>query len=461
MDHSYLILLAYLIASILFIFGLQGLTHPRTAVRGNFLGAVGMLVAIVAVLFDKGIVDFQGIIIGLVIGTAIGAIAAVRVPMTAMPEFVALFNGSGGLASTLVAGAGIGTLLTLSGAEYAQTAVAMGASALIGAVTFTGSIVAFLKLAELMRGGAITFPGHKFVNLVMALVCVGLCGFLYVNPTELTYWAVALLAGVLGVSLVIPIGGADMPVVIALLNSYSGLAAAATGFVLGNNVLIISGSLVGASGIILSAIMCKAMNRSLPDVLFGTTLASQVGDEDDIYTGRIKATSAEEVAMVLESAQKVVFVPGYGLAVAQAQHVLREIGDVLQARGCEVLYGIHPVAGRMPGHMNVLLAEANVPYDQLLEMDQINPQFSQTDVVIVVGANDVVNPDARMNPNSPIAGMPILDVDKAKTVVVIKRSLSPGFAGIQNPLFANDNTLMFFGDGKKAITELLAAVKEL
>ncbi len=455
------ILIAYLVSSILFIMGLKGLTHPRTAVRGNFLGALGMLVAIVAVLFDKGIVSYEGIAIGIIIGGIIGGVAAIKIEMTSMPELVALFNGSGGLASALVAGAGVGVLTNSSGAEYAQMTAATGASGLIGAVTFTGSMVAFLKLAEKISGTTISFPGHKPLNVVLAIVSLVLCGYLFVQPTAEVYWSLLAVAGVLGVLLVIPIGGADMPVVIALLNSYSGLAATATGFVLGNNVLIIAGSLVGASGMVLTAIMCKAMNRSLTDVLFGLAQAAQVGEEDDIYTGRIKATSGDEVAMILETAQRVVMVPGYGLAVAQAQHVLREVGDFLEARGVEVLYGIHPVAGRMPGHMNVLLAEANVPYEQLLEMDVINPMFSQTDVVILVGANDVVNPAAREDPNSPIAGMPILDVDKASTVVVIKRSLSPGFAGIQNPLFAMDNTLMFFGDGKKAVADILTGLKEL
>ncbi len=455
------ILLAYLVASILFIVGLKGLTHPKTAVRGNLIGSGAMLLAVVAVLFDKGIVDFQGIIIGLVIGGLIGGISAVKIEMTAMPEFVALFNGSGGLASVLVAGAGLGVLPGLTGSAYGQSTLATSASGLIGAVTFTGSMVAFLKLAEKISGGTISFPGHKPFNVLLAVICIGLSGYLLVDPSPEIYIALIAAASLLGILLVIPIGGADMPVVIALLNSYSGLAAAATGFVIGNNVLIIAGSLVGASGLVLTAIMCKAMNRSLTDVLFGLAQAAQVGEEDDIYTGRVKSTSGDEVAMILETAQRVAVVPGYGLAVAQAQHVIREVGDELERRGVEVLYGIHPVAGRMPGHMNVLLAEANVPYEQLLEMDTINPQFSQIDVVIVVGANDVVNPAARTDPESPIAGMPILDVDKANTVVVIKRSLSPGFAGIQNPLFAMDNTLMFFGDGKKAVQEILDALKDL
>ena len=461
MDTAAAMNLAYLIASILFIVGLKGLTHPRTAVRGNILGAAGMTLAALATLFHPGIVDFRGIAIGVVIGGSVGAITAVRVAMTGMPEFVALFNGSGGLASTLVAGAGLGALTKLSGTEFAQAAVATGASGLIGAVTFTGSAVAFLKLSEKIGGGGITFPAQRVLNALLAVVALVLAGFIVVDPTGGWYWGLLAVAGLLGVLLVIPIGGADMPVVIALLNSYSGLAGAATGFVLSNNVLIIAGSLVGASGIILAAIMCRAMNRSIWDVLFGATQASMVGDEEDIYSGRVKSTSGDEVAMLLDTARKVVMVPGYGLAVAQAQHVLREIGDVLEARGAEVLYGIHPVAGRMPGHMNVLLAEADVPYEQLIEMEKINPQFPQTDVVIVVGANDVVNPVARTDPASPIAGMPILDVDKARTVVVIKRSLSPGFAGIQNPLFANDNTLMLFGDGKKAIGEILVGLNEL
>jgi NAD(P) transhydrogenase subunit beta len=323
--------------------------------------------------------------------------------------------------------------------------------------------MAFGKLQEILTGAAVTFPGLQLLNALLLLACVGLGAALVVAPAQavLSFWILVAVASVLGVLVVIPVGGADMPVVIALLNSYSGLAAAATGFVLNNSLLIIAGSLVGASGLILTKIMCKAMNRSLANVLFGGAIAGgEVATADEVYGGKVKAATAEEIAMLLESARRVVIVPGYGMAVAQAQHAVRDLTHSLEAQGIEVEFAIHPVAGRMPGHMNVLLAEAEIPYEQLKEMDEINPTFEQTDVAIVIGANDVVNPVAREDPNSPIAGMPILNVDKARTVVVIKRSLSPGFAGIPNPLFAADNTLMFFADGKKAVLELTAALKE-
>ena len=467
MDKSTLIKLAYLLASVLFIVGLKGLTHPRTAVRGNKLGALGMLIALIAVLLDAGIVSITWILVGLVVGGGIGLLLAKRVEMTGMPELVALFNGFGGLASVLVAGAAV-YVPSIAGipddatfAESLQANVATGVAGLIGGVTLFGSIIAFIKLAEIALGGNVSFPGQKVFN---ALVLVGavVCGVLLVmDPTAAHYyWILVGLASVLGVTLTVPIGGADMPVVIALLNSYSGLAAAATGFVLSNNVLIIAGSLVGASGLILTNIMCKAMNRSLTNVLFGVMAEGESASADEVYGGKVKATSPEEVAMMLDGVSRVVIVPGYGMAVAQAQHAVRDLGNLLESRGATVEYAIHPVAGRMPGHMNVLLAEADVPYDKLIEMDEINPTMEQVDVVIVVGANDVVNPGARTDPSSPIAGMPVIDVDKARTVIVVKRSLSPGFAGIPNPLFAADNTLMMFGDGKKAFLELMTALKE-
>ena len=454
----------YLVASVLFILGIRGLTHPRTAVRGNMLGASGMLLAVVATLLDNqvfggGAFGLGVILAGVVLGAAIGATLALRIQMTAMPEMVALLNAFGGGASALVAGAVlVGTTPTT------QASVAIVASGIIGSVTFMGSLVAFDKLKRLLLPDApVTFPGQQPLNVLLALVALGFGAWLVIDPSLTTaYVAIVAVGGVLGVLLTISIGGADMPVAIALLNSYSGLAAASTGFVLSNNILIITGSLVGASGIILTRIMCKAMNRSLVNVLVGAIAATDTTqtDADAVYEGRIKRTSAEEVAMLLDTAKRVVFVPGYGLAVSQAQHQLRDLATVLESRGVEVEYAIHPVAGRMPGHMNVLLAEADVDYDKLKEMDTINPTFSQTDVSIVIGANDIVNPDARTNPTSPIAGMPILDVDKSTSVVVIKRSLSPGFAGIPNPLFAGDNTLMLFGDGKKAVLDLTAAVKD-
>ncbi|RMI09680.1 MAG: NAD(P)(+) transhydrogenase (Re/Si-specific) subunit beta [Calditrichaeota bacterium] len=454
--------LAYLVASVLFILGLKGLAHPRTAVRGNLMGALGMLIAIVVTLL-KGNLDFSLIIAGLVIGSAVGAILAVKIEMTAMPQLVALYNGFGGLASLLVAGAELIKETSLTPDPALQMMVATVASGIIGAVTFWGSLVAFAKLqGVVVPDQPVRYTGEQVVKVLLLGGSIALGVLLVQEPsqTEL-YWYLSAIASVLGVLLVIAIGGADMPVVIALLNSYSGLAAAATGFVLSNNVLIISGSLVGASGVILTNIMCKAMNRSLPNVLFGGFGAIQeTASADDVYGGKVKSTSAEEVAMLLETARRVVVVPGYGMAVAQAQHAVRDLFNLLESRGITVEFAIHPVAGRMPGHMNVLLAEADIPYDKLVEMDDINPTMEQVDVAIVLGANDVVNPVARTDPNSPIAGMPIIDVDKAKTVVVIKRSLSPGFAGIPNPLFAADNTLMLFGDGKKMVQEIVTALKE-
>lgn len=454
---------AYLAASILFIFGLKGLTHPRTAVRGNQYGALAMLVAVVATLTDQGLLSFEWILAGIILGGLIGAVLAVRIEMTAMPQLVAIFNGFGGGASVLVAGAALSeAVLATTPAATPTFSVATATSGIIGAVTLTGSFIAFAKLQELMSGNPLTFPGQQLVNVLVALGCIALGGWIVADPAATqAYWYLAAAAGLLGIFIVIPVGGADMPVIIAFLNSASGLAAAATGFVLGNNILIIAGSLVGASGLILTQIMCKAMNRSLGNVFIGGVGAEPVaGAGDEIYEGKVKSTSGEEVAMLFDTARRVVIVPGYGMAVAQAQHAVRDMATLLESRGVEVEYAIHPVAGRMPGHMNVLLAEAEVPYDKLQEMDAINPTFAQTDVVLVIGANDVVNPLAREKDSGPIAGMPILDVDKARTVVVIKRSLSPGFAGIANPLFAADNTLMYFGSAKEAVLDLVTALKE-
>ncbi len=461
-----LVNLAYVIAASLFILGLKGLSHPRTAVRGNLLGAAGMLLAVVVTLLDRHIIGFELILAGFVIGAAIGATLAVRIQMTAMPQLVALFNGFGGAASAVVAGAAlIDPTLQPSGGITLQFSVATVLSGLIGAVTFWGSLVAFGKLQGLITEKPVLLPGRHVLNLALLLGSLALGALLVGAPQEFwLYWTVVAAASLLGVLLVIPIGGADMPVVISLLNSYSGLAAAATGFVLSNNALIISGSLVGAAGLILTNLMCKAMNRSLPNVLFGGVgaVVATAQEQEDIYAGKVKATSPEEVAMLLEGARRVVFVPGYGMAVAQAQYATRDLYQLLEAKGVEVEFAIHPVAGRMPGHMNVLLAEVDIPYDKLKGLEESNSLFPQTDVVIVVGANDVVNPVARdvNDPSNPIAGMPILEVDKAKTVVVIKRSLSPGFAGIPNPLFAADNTLMLFADAKKALTDIVAALKE-
>ncbi|MDT7042733.1 NAD(P)(+) transhydrogenase (Re/Si-specific) subunit beta [Candidatus Nitronereus thalassa] len=457
-----LINIGYLLSAALFIFGLKGLTHPRTAVRGNLFGACGMLLAVVITLLDKSIVSFEVIIAGLIIGAIVGAVLAIKIEMTSMPELVAVFNGFGGIASVFVAGAAL-IESTINGATpLTQATIAVAASGLIGAVTFWGSLVAFGKLKGLIGDGAVLFSGQQIINAALAITALALSAGVVMDPTNvILYWLLVVAASALGVLLVIPVGGADMPVVVALLNSYSGLAAAATGFVLSNNVLIITGSLVGASGIILTQIMCKAMNRSLFNVLFGVLAPTGGGaSADEVYTGRVKSTSPEEVALLFDAARRVAIIPGYGMAVSQAQHPVANLAAILQERGIIVEYGVHPVAGRMPGHMNVLLAEADVPYESLKDMDEINQDIDQVDVALIIGANDVVNPLARTDPTSAIAGMPIIDVDKAKTVVNIKRSLSPGFAGIPNPLFALDNSLMLFGDGKKAVLDIIAALKD-
>jgi H+-translocating NAD(P) transhydrogenase subunit beta len=462
MAHA-LVNVAYLVASVLFIFGLIQLSHPRTAVRGNLSGACGMLIAILATLADREILGagptgWAAMAAGMAVGGLIGGTLALKVQMTAMPQMVALLNGFGGGASALVAG---GALIDATDTSM-QLTVSTVVSGLIGGVTFWGSLVAFDKLQELvLPSRPVRLPGQILLNVIVGAIAIGFGAVIVMDPSAVWAFAgVVVAASVLGVLLTLPIGGADMPVAIALLNSYSGLAAAATGFVLDNNVLIIAGSLVGASGLILTRIMCRAMNRSLGNVLMGGGVAATAdAGADDIYAGRVKATSPEEIAMLFDGARRVVIVPGYGLAVSQAQHAVRDLTSLLESRGVQVEFAIHPVAGRMPGHMNVLLAEADIDYDRLKEMDEINPTLDQVDVAIVIGANDVVNPVARTDPGSPIAGMPIIEVGKARTVVVVKRSLSPGFAGIPNPLFAADNTLMYFADGKKAILDLIAAVK--
>jgi H+-translocating NAD(P) transhydrogenase subunit beta len=466
MGDSAIVQAAYLLAAALFIFALKGMTHPRTAVRGNTIGAIGMLIAVVAVLTDSEIVSFSGIVLGVAVGTLLGIVMAVRVHMTAMPQLVAVFNGFGGAASALVAWSefqhNLPVIQTMEVSQHAALTISIGATALIGAVTLLGSLVAYAKLDEKIKSDAIPLPGGKVFNGVILGACLLLIALMVASPQPIYMGLLLALASILGVTLTIPIGGADMPVVISLMNSYSGLAGAAAGFVLRNNALIISGSLVGASGIILTAIMCKAMNRSLANVLFaGVGAASKGPSADDVYGGKIKSTSGDEVAMLLDGAGRVVFVPGYGMAVSQAQHAVRDLTRMLEKRGVTVEFAIHPVAGRMPGHMNVLLAEADISYDVLLEMDTINPTMGEVDVAIILGANDVVNPMARTDPTSPLAGMPIIDADKARTVVIIKRSLSPGFAKVPNPLFAADNALMYFADGKKALIEIQDALKEL
>ncbi|MDH4279348.1 MAG: NAD(P)(+) transhydrogenase (Re/Si-specific) subunit beta [Acidimicrobiia bacterium] len=455
--------LGYLASAVLFILGLKRLSRPRTAVQGNLMSSVGMLLAVVVTLFNADIVSFWVIAAGLIVGGGVGTLLAIRVAMTGMPQLVALFNGFGGLASLLVGAATLEQALDLAdgadlGVEFLSTA---SLTVLIGSITFSGSVVAFAKLQEIWRDlGSPTVV--RAANIGLVALSALLAVMIVVSPTSWWLWALAVVALVAGVTLVSPIGGADMPVVIALLNSLSGLAASTTGFVLDNSLLIIAGALVGASGLVLTFIMCTAMNRTLVNVLFGgIDTSGVVADGDEVYAGKITSSSADEVAMILDTAERVAIVPGYGMAVAQAQHAVRDLTTALEARGIDVVFAIHPVAGRMPGHMNVLLAEAEIPYEQLKEMEVVNPSFPQVDVAIIIGANDVVNPDARENPSSPIAGMPILDVDRARTVVVIKRSLSPGFAGIPNPLFALDNTLMLFGDGKAAVEDISAAMAEL
>ncbi|MBI2435826.1 MAG: NAD(P)(+) transhydrogenase (Re/Si-specific) subunit beta [Candidatus Hydrogenedentes bacterium] len=461
------IVLSYIASAVLFIFGLKMMSRASTAVRGNLLSALGMGIAVVATLVDRQILAYHWILIGIVIGTIIGAITAVRVPMTSMPEFVALFNGSGGIASLFVGWVEyhnhFGAYEGFTGAT-AVPLIATYLAVLIGGVTFTGSVTAYAKLAEKINSRPFLFGGQQVVTgLLLALTLASGVLFLIDPNSTLAYAALMGVVGlslVLGVMVTIPIGGADMPVVISLLNSYSGLAGCAAGFVIGNTVLIVSGSLVGASGIVLTNIMCKAMNRSLANVLFsGFGSAAAATGHGKGAQGEVKPITAEDAYYVLEAASSVVIVPGYGLAVAQAQHIVHELGTILEHNGTEVKYAIHPVAGRMPGHMNVLLAEANVPYEQLVEMDAINPTMATVDVAIVIGANDVVNPAAREDKISPIYGMPIINVDHARTVFVLKRSMASGFAGIENPLFYKENTRMLFGDAKKSVTLLVEQFK--
>lgn len=450
---------AYLAASVLFILGMKGLSSAKTAVRGNRLAALGMFVAVCAALGDAGILGWQWMLAGVALGAGIGMLAATRVAMTAMPEMVALLNGFGGAASALIAGAELQGAWEAGAAPPAVVAAAIALSTLIGALTLTGSLVAFGKLSERLPGAPLTYPAQRIVNSVLGIAALAASALVAFNPLGPAgvYVLLALLALLLGVLLVIPIGGADMPVVISLLNSYSGLAACAAGFVLDNAGLVIAGSLVGASGLILTKIMCEAMNRSLGNVLFGAFGAA----EEAAAAGEQKTAkgyTVEDAAVIFGSARSCVVVPGYGMAVAQAQHAVRELANVLEEKGVKVQFAIHPVAGRMPGHMNVLLAEADVDYAKLVEMDDINPQFAESDVALVLGANDVVNPQAR-EAGSAISGMPILDVDRARHVFVVKRSMNPGFAGIQNPLFFFDNTMMIFGDAKKVVLELAEAIR--
>ena len=449
----------YVLASVLFILGIKKLSHPKTARNGNFLSALGMFVAIVSTLLASEKIDLQMIMVGMIIGSVIGALFAQKVEMTQMPQMVAIFNGFGGSASALVAAAEF----LNSGAISTFTLSTVMVSIFVGTLTFTGSFIAFGKLQGFISGQPIVFPGQQIFNALLAIALIGTGLYAVQSPSEINYfYGVIIISAILGITLTIPIGGADMPVVISLLNSYSGVAAAATGFVLMNNALIISGALVGASGLILTNIMCKGMNRSLANVIFGAVGLEQDTTSDSSQKQvSIKSYSTEEAAMIFDAAEKIIVVPGYGLAVAQAQHAVREVAELLESKGKQVLYAIHPVAGRMPGHMNVLLAEANIPYEQLKDLDEINPEFEDCDVALVLGANDVVNPAARHDTSSPIHGMPILDVDKSRTVIINKRTMNTGFAGIQNELFGYDNSIMVFGDAKDMLQQLLKDIKEL
>jgi NAD(P) transhydrogenase subunit beta len=456
--------LLYLVTIVTFILALKFLSSPRRARLGNWLGAAGMALAIVVTLARQGLEGYGLMAIAMAIGGVVGAVGARRVKMTAMPQMVALFNGVGGGAAALIALAEFHNLAPEPGRVGVDETVAILLSALIGSVSFAGSMVAFAKLQDLVSGRPIVYPGQKVGNALLLALAVVLGVAILFGPQK--EWLLALVvvgALLFGVLFVLPIGGADMPVVISLLNAFTGLAAAATGFVLHLNVLIVGGMLVGASGTLLTILMGRAMNRSIANVLFGAfgQVATGPAAAEGADGRSVRSTTAEDVAVMLAYARRVVFVPGYGLAVAQAQHDVRALADLLEERGVEVKYGIHPVAGRMPGHMNVLLAEANVPYDQLYEMERINPELPQTDVAVILGANDVVNPAAKQDPGSPIYGMPIIEVDRAGTVVVVKRSMSPGFAGIDNPLFYDEKTAMLFADAKKALETLIASVKDV
>jgi NAD(P) transhydrogenase subunit beta len=458
-DTAIPIQLAYLVSATCFVFGLKRMGNPATARRGNTLASLAMLIAVVATLIDLGTLDWRTVALGIVIGTLIGAVLARTVKMTSMPELVGAFNGFGGGASAVVAAAEF-FRLGQTGALPFTEGFTIFLSTLIGAVTFSGSFIAFGKLQGMITGAPVTFPLQKSFSALLFLAILGLGAVQLVGTANPTYFVLLTVGALLlGVLLVIPIGGADMPVVVSLLNSYSGLAASAAGFVLGNTILILAGALVGAAGLILTNLMCRAMNRSLANVAFGAFGTGEAKKALKTGDRPVRDIDAEQAAMVLAYAQSVIVVPGYGLAVAQAQHELRKVMDLLEERGVDVRYAIHPVAGRMPGHMNVLLAEADVPYDKLYDLDEINDQFGRTDVVLIVGANDVVNPAAR-DPNSVIAGMPILDVDRADSVIVMKRSLSPGFAGIDNDLFYMDKTMMFFGDARESMSELVREVRE-
>ncbi len=457
--QTYFIELSYLLASILFILGLKGLSHPETAKRGMHLAEFGMLMAIIGTLMHADIISYTWIITGLVIGSLVGLAMGIWVPMTAMPQRTALSHAFGAFAAALV---GISEYYRHAGHLDKITMSALGFEVMLGSLTTTGSLLAFAKLQGMVRGTPMTYKGQNIFNMTLLATTVGIFLYLIFVPVSVPlFFTMVGLAFAFGILLVMPIGAADMPVVMSLLNSYAGLASAATVFVLSNNVLIIAGTLDGFSGFILSVLMCRAMNRSITNVLFGAFgSAASAASASDGQQGVMREVNLEDVAVQMAYAKQVVFVPGYGMATAQAQHAVRELADVLEKRGVTVKYGIHPVAGRMPGHMNVLLAEANVPYSSLYELEQINPELPATDVAIVIGANDVVNPDARDNPKSPIAGMPIIEVDRAKSVVVLKRGQGKGFSGLENPLFFKEVTGMLYGDAKDSLTRLVQAVQQ-
>ncbi len=454
--------IAYLIAGICFILALRGLSSPETARRGNMLGIAGMVIAVVTTLLNPEVVGFELIIAGLLIGGAIGTVIALRIKMTAMPQLVAAFHSLVGMAAVLVAAAafyapeayGIG----IAGAIHTSSLIEMSLGVAIGAITFSGSVVAFAKLQGIVGGSPVVFPGQHLLNLLIGIAIVAVGAWLVVDQSIEAFWIITALAFLVGFLIIIPIGGADMPVVISMLNSYSGWAAAGIGFTLENTALIITGALVGSSGAILSYIMCKAMNRSFISVILGGFGGEGAGPAAGAADKNVKSGSADDAAFIMKNAGSVIIIPGYGMAVAQAQHAIREMADKLKEEGVRVRYGVHPVAGRMPGHMNVLLAEANVPYDEVLELEEINSDFPGTDVAFVIGAKDVVNPAANDDPQSPIYGMPILDAEKSQTVLIVKRSLAVGYAGIDNPLFYRDNTMMLFSDAKKMVEGIVKAL---
>ena len=461
-----LTLLAYIVAGVFFILTLRGLSNPETSRRGNLLGMTGMVIAIATTLFSPVVQTFGLIIAGIAVGGIIGYVIAKKIQMTALPQLVAAFHSLVGLAAVCVAMAAFfapeAYNIGVRGAIHTNSLVEMSLGLAIGAVTFSGSVIAFSKLQGIMSGNPLVFPGQHPLNALLGLLIVGLVVLFCVSQDPMYYYGIAALSFLIGFLLILPSGGADMPVVVSMLNSYSGWAAAGIGFTLQNSLLIIVGALVGSSGAILSYIMCKGMNRSIINVILGgfggDSSAAAAGPGGGAHDRAVKAGSADDAAFIMKNASKVIIVPGYGMAVAQAQHALREMADMLKKEGVDVRYAIHPVAGRMPGHMNVLLAEANVPYDEVFELDEINLEFGTADVAFVIGANDVTNPAAKTDPASPIYGMPILDVEKAKTVLFIKRSMASGYAGVENELFFRDNTMMLFGDAKKVTEEVVSAL---